>query len=292
MDIQIILSQAAIAFDIGTITKEAIPATKGLGNRNYFVTTDKGDFVLRILNTQTLDGLKNEISIEQQLRSAGIITPELISGPDSKYYVEIDGEYITCSKKLEGEHPTSATIELARKIGITLAKFHQTITEFPNKGNSWLVIETAKHEIDCLPDDSLGSEIRIQFEKSLEIFNKNLPIGFIHGDLHFANLLVTKENEIAIFDFEEADKNILILDIGMSVLSFYRHTEIVGKELLISLIDGYESIKPLTSAEKENLPDAILYASAISVAWLYNKKHTEYATAAIQSAERVISLIK
>lgn len=290
MDIQAVLSEAATSFDIGAI-KETSPATKGLGNGNHFVTADKGEFVLRILKNQTLDGIKNEISIETQLATVGVITPKLLAGPESKFYAEIEGSYITCSKRIEGKHPELATEDISRKIGITLARFHAAVTQLPFAGNSWLIPEAANREISNLPQDALGSEIKAQAESSLGILGAYLPRGFIHGDLHFGNLLLTEEGEIAIFDFEDAGENILILDIAMSALSLYDHNETADEELLTSLIGGYESIRQLTPLEKQNIAKAIQYASSVAASWLYNQGYTRYATEAMQNSRRIVGLI-
>lgn len=288
MNPELLLPLAATFFGIGEI-QSLTPAKKGLGNRNYFTKTDNGEFVLRILGTQTLAGLENEISLESQLKKGGVLTIELVRGTEGNYFFDSDGQIVTCAKRIDGEHPEEVTVDLARKIGTTLAKFHRSVTSIPFETPSWMFKKVALEEVGKLPDDDMGVVITKQVRDSIDLFDADLPVGFIHSDLHLGNLLVNPQGEIVVFDFEETGNNILILDLALSASSFYENDGPSDGALLKALVEGYESIRTLTTTERQCFKKAVLYATGVAAAWLYNQSHEENARESIDSAQRVIS---
>lgn len=288
MDLESVLSQAATTFGIGEM-KSFAPATKGLGNQNYFISTDRGEYVLRILGTQSLDGLQNEVSIEEQLSNGGVLAAKLLPVEDGTYYIDINGKKITCSKRIVGEHP-EVTSELARKMGVTLAKFSQSVTSLPEAAPSWFLKEIALKEVDKLPDDEIGKSIKSRLSESLDLFEADLPTGFVHSDLHLGNLLLTPEGEIAVFDFEETGENILIIDLATSAIALYDDELTPDETLLRSLLEGYESLRKLIDLEKQYFNKAVMYVSAAAAAWLYNQGHERYAKESMETGSKVTAL--
>lgn len=289
MNLESVLSQASTTFGIGEM-KSFAPATKGLGNQNYFVNTDCGEYVFRILGTQSLEGLQNEVSIEEQLSNSGVLAAKLLPAADGIYYIDIGGKKITCSKRISGEHP-EVTTELARKLGITLAKFSQAVTWLPEAALSWFLKEVALNEADKLPDDEIGKNIKSRLNESLDLFEADLPTGFVHSDLHLGNLLLTPEGEIAIFDFEETGENLLIIDLATSVIALYEDEQATDDHLLRSFLEGYESLRKLTDMEKMLFSKAVMYVSAAAAAWLYNQGHEQYAKESMEVGSKVAMVI-
>ena len=82
-----LLDETADYFHLGTIL-EVNKTPYGIGNDNFFVTTESDQqYVFRMLWTQTVEGLKNELSICEQLSAAGINSPHLLkSSKDSYFY--------------------------------------------------------------------------------------------------------------------------------------------------------------------------------------------------------------
>lgn len=288
MDLKLLLTQAATSFGIGEV-QNFTAATKGLGNKNYFVSTDRGEYVIRILGTQSLDGLENEVSIEEQLGNAGVLAAKLIQNEQGNYYINIEGQNMTCAKRIIGEHP-EVTPELARKIGITLAEFSRAITSLPKEAPSWFLKDNALREADKLQDDEMAASIKKRLNESIDLFEADLPIGFVHSDLHLGNLLLTPEGKIAVFDFEETGENILIVDLATSAIALYEDEEFPDDSLLRNLIGGYETLRKLTIAEEKCFNKAVLYVSAAAAAWLYNQGHERYAKESMETGSKIVIL--
>lgn len=289
MESESVLREAAIQFGLGEITTFT-PAKEGLGNENYFVSTERGEFVLRILKTQTVEGLEKEIQIEEQLRRVGVRAPSLLTLEDGSYWVEIDGEHVTASPRLTGEHPEQATPEISRAIGVVLGKFHIGVTDLPSNLKSWLRKEEMTDQLNQLPANDLGQEIREQLESSVSILSAGLPEGCVHGDLHFGNLVIDSAGDIAIFDFEEATIAPFILDLAVSAGSIYYNTDSTGSELLESMFAGYESIRSLSQAEKGAFKDAVKYTSGVNAVWLLNRNHLRYTNKTLEAAKKLLTL--
>ena len=92
-------------------------------------------------------------------------------------------------------------------------------------------------------------------------------------------------------DFEETESNLLILDIGLTVLAVCKTK--TGLEIEQSLVEpvlrGYEQVRPLEKAEKSFLKTAIKYVGGAGSLWL--QAHNESRLAS-QYLSRALSLDK
>jgi Ser/Thr protein kinase RdoA (MazF antagonist) len=111
---------------------------------------------------------------------------------------------------------------------------------------------------------------------------ENLPRGVIHGDLFPDNVLGSNEKVWALLDFEEVCHDILAFDLVMTFVGFgWKNGEPVT-ERWKSLLDGYQSVRVLSDAEINALPDLHRLATLSIAAWRYwqfvinlpNTKHT------------------
>jgi homoserine kinase type II len=289
MEIGQLLQQAADFFDIGSI-ETTEPIQRAMANRNFFVKTNKGEYVLRILRTQKLEGIQAEHAIEEQLERAGILVPHLMKGRDGQFYCEAEGEIITCSKRIPGERPSQATQRIASQIGEALAIFQRTVVEVPGYSNFWLKKEAAYKEIARFDKSELAERIAARIKAYEDIFDADLPKGFVHGDLHLGNLIVTKDGTLAIFDFESTEKDILLLDLGITALSFYNNDDAADAGLVRSLFEGYESIRKLSEKEKQNFKKAAMYLSGAGAAWVYNEGHPHFAENFLAAGDTISTL--
>lgn len=131
-------------------------------------------------------------------------------------------------------------------------------------------------------------------EEGKRVYQQGLPKGIIHGDLHEKNLLVNKDNHseiTAIFDFEEAEENLFVVDIARTMLAVCTTDSgrKLDKVLIEALAKGYSSQRQLTKEEQENLPDAIKYAAGAYILWCMNNGFPENAQNAISRIESLTS---
>ena len=99
----------------------------------------------------------------------------------------------------------------------------------------------------------LGKEIS-DLENNL---GGHLPSGIIHADLFKDNVLLDGENVAGFIDFYYACNGNFMYDLAIAVNDWSRTSDNkLDANLCKAFIDGYESIRPLSDAEKEYFPVA------------------------------------
>jgi len=99
----------------------------------------------------------------------------------------------------------------------------------------------------------------------------SLPQGIIHGDLFPDNVLESNGEISAILDFEEVCTGPKAFDLVMSFVGFGWENGDPIEERWTALLQGYESIRPLSNNEKMALCDLHRYATLSIAAWRYWK---------------------
>lgn len=238
----------------------------GEANESYFVRTNKTgqEYVVRFLRQQTLAELRNDHIIQKQLTAAGIPTPIMVTNEAGAYAYQNKNVIATMSKRLDGDHPSGKTPEIARSTGELLAKFHQAVTVLDHKSQGCLNRERALSDSKWLDEASpLTPLIRQVLNNNLEIFDSGLPEGIIHGDLHIGNALYEGETAKVILDFGDSEKNLLLIDVVRTICSSVGIKDgRIDPELMRSVLEGYQSIRPLTENEKQAIPMATRYVCA------------------------------
>jgi len=100
-----------------------------------------------------------------------------------------------------------------------------------------------------------------------------LPIGLIHGDLFYDNVLFKRKNFRAIIDFEEACHYYKGFDIGMGILGLCTEGTAVALDKAQALVAGYQQVRLLEESEKETLQLFVEYAAIATSYWRFWKYH-------------------
>jgi len=252
----------------------------GWANQNYLVQTQAGtEYVLKVLILQKQELLANDIAIQRQL--AGVTqTPVYCVGPNGSVLFANGEIAAVISAKIEGVHARILSHAFAFEIGKALALFHTAVHALPMPHQGWLNPLSAKRaRLWESSEPVVRAAQRLINENTALLTEGLLPVGIIHGDLHEQNVLVASQAQpavIAIMDFEEAEQNLLLLDVARTILSVCRSPQ--GTSLLAhnmeQLVQGYETGRAMTSLEREMLPTAIRYVIGVDVIWLVQNGFT------------------
>lgn len=245
-------------------------------NDVYFVQTLAGRWVLRVTaaNGHTPAAVQSEIDMLRHLDHAGIA----VAAPVARR----DGEYVTVLHAPEGARAAvlftfveqtpshDATPEQARYYGAALAHMHHAADLYP------AVIHRPPHDYGFFieePLERLGSfppftrhtaELAYLREAAPTLWAqasqlpKNAPYyGFCHGDAKSDNALYRDNGAVILIDFDCGGTGWRVYD-----LATYIWVQIVdGPELdwsrqavFRALLEGYQSVRPLSAAEYEALP--------------------------------------
>lgn len=256
------LERYLVMFDIGDLhTFEAIET--GIENSNYFVTLIAGDetydFVLTITENLTFEEVPFFNDLLAQLARSGLPVPvpeRTLDGMSSTIFC---GKPAWLFPKLPGAHPVEVTPGQCATIGRALAQLHggagaARYTRDNPYSLAWLE-STLEAQSGSLDDADLAMLSRILDEYRAVAANDDLPKGIIHGDLFRDNALFDGEVLTGIIDFYHACEDFLVQDLAITLNEWCTDSE--GREdeaRYTALMNGYESVRPLTGEERALLP--------------------------------------
>ena len=238
------------------------PVTLGISNHNYVVTTQQDEFVVKFLINQPVETVENDVAIQKSLANAGIGTPEYLSNGDGIYLFVRELHHAVVSRRIHGVVPKMITLHLAREFGRMLASFHMAVRYLPQPNTGGLM-------------NPGTSGIKSP------LFSQVLPKGIIHGDFHAGNALVdlaTQERIVAICDFEEVGENVYIVDLAVTVMGVCSSDEnVMDIALIRALIQGYETLRPLSAQEHTYFSEALKYAAQTWIQWFLANGYEKHA---------------
>lgn len=264
--------------------------------------------VIKILNEQG-DLLENRAKIEKQsafselMRKNGIITPMRYMS-NGKYCNEYLYNNILCNVTVEdwcGEEIKEINVDISYKIGELMARMH--IVSLENKfeiGYGTLFSAAYRNDVDVFEnfckicknehlDQSVVEQIKNLRNKKLDVLRAvwdSLPKAAVQGDISINNL-VYGENELTVFDYNNAGDEVLISDLVLEgLLTAYemdipKGTEQSCREQFFpALLKGYLSQRKLSEEEAD-------------AAWIvYTLYHSLWFTRIVYSEDSLEELVK
>lgn len=211
--------------------------------------------------------LERNIKISTILSDCNIPVAQILPTQTGEPYAEHKNLYFFMTHKLQGRNITfHKDNETARKMGCAIAKLHKAFLqcekEIPFWDNSLL-----KEMQGWIRDTLIKNEWQIiketEYLKTVETLQNvydRLPRQLIHRDVHFGNFLFFEGSLSGYIDFDLSQRNIRIFDICYfltGLLAEETESAFLPEEWIENvkaLIRGYESILPLSAAEKDAVP--------------------------------------
>ena len=250
------------------INAKAVKKIKcGVLNTNYIVETEQcNKFVFRIYNFKTKEQVGFEVEILEYLKNKNFPCPRLQPSIAGEFIKVFNNNPCIVYKYLEGENIKIITPELIKQTGELEGKMHYLLKDFCLSVDkpTW-----EPEELNILVRDNREMMLNGKFERAEELmdfaqtelkkykFPKELPTGVTHQDIKPENIIV-KDNEIVGFiDFDNFYVGALLHDITTTIIwSCFKGGELDLK-LVKPFLEGYNSTRPLTQLEKDNLLDGI-----------------------------------
>ncbi len=237
----------------------------GMQNSNYFVTTERGRYVLTLFERPESTYLDFHLALMEYLARRGIACPLPLAGQDGSLWRLLAGKPASLLTCLPGGNCELPGVEQCRAVGVQLAELHLAAADFPAPlpnpcGTEW----RAKTGAALLPLLPVGEAALLAEELAAEAASDwaELPRGVIHADLFRDNVLWDSCGGLAgILDFYFAGEDVLLLDLAVVANDWCRDSE-----HLAALIAGYASRRPLVEVERAAWP-AIRRAAALRF-WL------------------------
>ena len=235
----------------------------GIENTNYFVDTQAGEFVLTLFERLTFDQLPFYLHLMKHLAARGMPVPNPVAGGSGEILHALKGRPAVVVNRLAGESVMAPTESHCRAVGEVLARMHVAGSDYPRhqanpRGPEWWA-EAAPVVSRCICDEQrslLSSELAFQNAIAASPPYEQLPRGPVHADLFRDNALFDGNQLTGVFDFYFAGCDVLLFDIAVC-LNDWCVEDRAGRQhdgRAAAFLAGYESVRPLTQAERRLLP--------------------------------------
>jgi homoserine kinase type II len=241
----------------------------GIENTNYFVTTDQGEYVLTLFERLTHEQLPFYLYLMKHLAGQGIPVPDPAADRSGDVLHTLCGKPAAVVNKLAGQSQLAPTAVHCAAVGGMLAQMHLAGQGYdrsqPNlRGLPWWN-DTVPVVLPYL-DEAQAALIRseLAYQNHVADASAALPRGPVHADLFRDNVMFDGEQLTGFFDFYFAGVDTWLFDLAVC-LNDWCITHASGEhdaERAQAMLAAYQSVRPLTAAERRQLP-AMLRAGAL-----------------------------
>ncbi|MBK6602193.1 MAG: homoserine kinase [Betaproteobacteria bacterium] len=260
-------------YAVGTLV-EQVPIASGIENTNYFVTTTRGRWVLTLFERLPAEELPFYLNLMAHLARAGVACPAPAPDRSGALFGMLNGKPAGLTQRIDGAPIVTPDAAHCAAVGEALGRLHLASASYRSRlgnrrGPAWWrqAARAVRPYVSAEQNELLAAELRLQTG-----FGKvTMPKGAIHGDLFCDNVLFSGERVAGLIDFGFAATDFYAYDLAITVNDWCiaRDGDARGSlvhELLQALLDGYQSVRPLTPVEREQWP-SLLRAAALRF-WL------------------------
>jgi homoserine kinase type II len=245
----------------------------GIENTNYFVTTDRGAYVLTLFERLSFAQLPFYLAFMKHLAQRGVPVPDPAPDAQGVYLHTMRNKPATVVNRLSGASALTPDAAHCACVGDMLARMHLAGTDFPlhqpNLRDLPWWNETAPVILPYLEPAQgalLQGELAYQNHVAAGSAYAALPRGPIHADLFRDNVLFDKPSGASddragpvlsgFFDFYFAGVDTWLFDIAVCLNDWCVHLDTGQRHdpRHDAFLQAYASVRPLTSAERRLLP--------------------------------------
>ncbi|MET3793092.1 homoserine kinase [Aquamicrobium terrae] len=235
---------------------------EGTENSNFLLHTSAGSFILTLYEKRVeKSDLPFFLGLMDHLAGKGISCPLPVHRHDGGIIGMLAGRPAAIITFLEGMWPRRPAAAHCREVGRVLASMHLAGADFPmTRPNAlaldgWRDLWAASRERADEVEAGLAREVDADFAAFERDWPADLPSGIIHADLFPDNVFFLGEKLSGLIDFYFACNDLLAYDLATCLNAWcfekdFSYNITKGSALLA----GYQSVRPLTEAEKQALP--------------------------------------
>ncbi|MGO4479120.1 homoserine kinase [Massilia sp. 2TAF26] len=232
----------------------------GIENSNFFLTTERGEFVLTIFENLDFEQLPFYVQLMRHLSERGIPVPAPVPNDQGELVMALHGKPAVVVSKLDGSSQMDPQPVHCAEVGTMLAKMHLAGRDFPLRqpnlrGLDWW-IETVPKVLPFLDADEavlLESELAFQRGFAAGPVYAGLAQGPVHADLFRNNVMFVGERLSGCFDFYFAGWDSWLFDIAVTVNDWCidLDTGRLDQDRVLALTRAYHAARPFTEAEAQ-----------------------------------------
>ena len=249
--------------------------TQGFANENLRVKTTEGSVLLRVCKQQNIENILEEMKLMELLKKIHFPTAfPIISNHGSYIYEKLSYpvviyNFITGNVP-ELNHETVKEVALAVSM-LNMITDHEHITKKNSINLDACFNLIWSEDFKKCQQKKICEDFEDQIAYIAPFLKEFLPMGIIHGDVFPDNTLFRKNKLLAIIDFEEFAVDTLLWDVGMTINGFCYINNRIEKRLVKIFLKNYETVRKLTTAEKDLLPYYIQWAALGMASWHLKK---------------------
>ncbi|MBT0669469.1 homoserine kinase [Novosphingobium profundi] len=275
------------AFDVGTLIS-AKGIAEGVSNSNWLVEAQRAGeeprrFILTMYEERTeVEDLPFFLDLLDHLSLAGCPVPRTIHDRAGASYRTHQGKALALIEFLPGVSVSEPTPEQARSVGTALARVHLAAANFPAERANSMGLETWQRLLSACGEEGLARihpELPAIVARELGALRSDWPVGLprgvVHADLFPDNVLMLGSEVTGLIDFYFACTDLLAYDVAVTHAAWCFSDDGTRFDPAISqaLLEGYESVRPLSGAERAALPRlaraaAIRFLSTRAYDWM------------------------
>ena len=253
-------------YALGALVEHA-PIAAGIENTNYFVTTERGRYVLTLYERLPSDELPFYLNLMAHLARAGVHVPAPVADRTGALFSHLNGRPAGLVTRIEGAPIAAPSVADCAAVGAALAELHRASQSYRarltnRRGPSWWrqAARAVRPFITGEQNALLSAEVKFQTG-----FGKvKLPRGAIHGDLFCDNVLFAGGRVAGIIDFGFAATDFFAYDLAIAV-NDWCVTDADGAldaERAHAMVSAYHGVRALTDDERGQW-HALLRAAAL-----------------------------
>jgi len=247
----------------------------GIENTNYFVSTERDglvhDYVLTLFERLSFEQLPFYLHLMKHLAGKGIPVPDPAADARGEILHKLKNKPAAVVDKLRGKSELSPSADHCAQVGAMLARMHLAGQDYerqqPNlRGLAWWneTVPVVLPHVTAEQAALLRAELAYQNHVATSAAYEALPRGPVHADLFRDNVMFDNGHLSGFFDFYFAGVDTFAFDLAVCLNDWCidLSTGIADAERSRAMREAYESVRPLTAAERELMP-AMLRAGAL-----------------------------
>ena len=247
----------------------------GIENTNFFLTTERGEYVLTIFENLSFEQLPFYLNLMRHLAERGVLVPAPVANAHGELVVALHGKPASIVSKLEGSSQMDPQPVHCAAVGAMLARMHLAARDYPLqqpnlRGLPWWNA-TAPQVLPYLGAGEaalLESELAFQNAFAASATYARLTQGPVHADLFRNNVMFDGERLTGFFDFYFAGCDSWLFDVAVTVNDWCIDLD-SGKldaARVRAMLDAYHAVRPF-SADEQAAWQPMLRAAALRF-WL------------------------
>ena len=249
-------------FGLGPL-RALTPIAEGVENTNYRLDTDQGRFVLTLFEGRTDEAaLPFCLGLTAHAAAAGLSCARPLRDPSGQSIGRLKDRPAAILEWLPGAWKRAPSLAEQAAAGALLARLHIAGSDFPLTRPNPMGPVARRALFKRCQSRAIGADQLLLHRMWPWVDDRasnpagGLPVGPIHADYFPDNILFEDDAPSGLIDFYFACTDVLAYDLAIALSAWGFDAEGVALPAAIAAFQsGYESVRPLSPAERDALPE-------------------------------------